>query len=134
MIVESVIERAVGDECDLYEHEFGDSQVVRARVVRVATEEEYVESCLADPLLPEASRPLTVVTGEEGRWWYEVEVVTDAKCRCGSRLPARDLLDARGIYVSRVCDSCEAAVKARYRPDVFTDLNYWTDEAVEEDE
>jgi hypothetical protein len=41
---------------------------------------------------------------------------------------------ARGIYVSPVCDSCEARIKAQYRPEVFTDGNYEAEEAIEEEE
>lgn len=54
-------------------------------------------------------------------------------CNCGSGLPSTELLDARGIYCGRVCDECEAEKRAQFRPDVFTDANYWTDEPVEED-
>ncbi len=55
------------------------------------------------------------------------------ECRCGSGLQTRVLCDARGIYVSHVCDQCEERVKSRYRSDIFTDSNYWADEAIEED-
>lgn len=55
-------------------------------------------------------------------------------CTCGSGLASRELYDARGIYCARVCDACEAAKRAGYRPDIFTDPNYWTDEPVGEDE
>lgn len=41
--------------------------------------------------------------------------------------------DARGIILTRVCPKCRAAKLAKYRPDVLTDPNYWTDEAVEPD-
>jgi hypothetical protein len=41
---------------------------------------------------------------------------------------------ARWIYVSRVCDSCEARIKAQYRPEVFTDGNYEANEPIEEEE
>ncbi len=53
-------------------------------------------------------------------------------CGCGSGLPRRDLVDARGIFCAYVCDKCEKKVQAKYRPDIFTDANYWTDEPVEE--
>lgn len=53
-------------------------------------------------------------------------------CQCGSELPSRELSDARGIYCCRVCDRCEAKEKARFRPDIFTDSNYGTDEPIEE--
>jgi len=54
-------------------------------------------------------------------------------CRCGSGQERRPLSDARGIFVCYVCDACEEKVKARYRPDIFEDPGYWTDEPVEED-
>jgi len=54
-------------------------------------------------------------------------------CRCGSGKERRALYDARGIFVSYVCDDCEREVKRHYRPDIFTDPNYWTDEPIEED-
>ena len=53
-------------------------------------------------------------------------------CPCGSGLAPRRLYDARGLYVSRACDDCEARVKARYRPEIFTDPRYETDEPINE--
>lgn len=54
-------------------------------------------------------------------------------CPCGSGLPRYDLTDARGIFCAYVCEKCEEEKRARYRPEIFTDHNYWTDEPVEED-
>ena len=54
-------------------------------------------------------------------------------CHCGSGEESEELLDARGIYVSRICSKCEEAVKRRYRPDIFTDSSYWADEPIEEE-
>lgn len=54
------------------------------------------------------------------------------QCICGSGKASWELIDARGIYVSRVCDDCEEEKKSRYRPEIFTDMGYWTDEPVEE--
>ena len=54
-------------------------------------------------------------------------------CKCESGLPWRELSDARGIYVARVCDACEERVKAKYRADIFEDSDYETDEPIEED-
>jgi len=34
------------------------------------------------------------------------------------------LMDARGIYVARVCSLCEDEVRAKYRPEIFEDGNY----------
>jgi hypothetical protein len=55
-------------------------------------------------------------------------------CSCGSGEVRRELRDARGIFCTYVCDRCERQQRAKYRPDIFTDANYWTDEPVEEDE
>jgi hypothetical protein len=55
-------------------------------------------------------------------------------CNCGSGLPRRELVDARGIFCAFVCDKCEKKKRAGFRPDIFTDSQYWTDEPVEEDD
>lgn len=59
--------------------------------------------------------------------------MTVKPCRCASGLLARDLLDARGIMVARVCDHCETSVRLKFRNEIFTDPNYWADERIEED-
>ena len=41
--------------------------------------------------------------------------------------------DARGIPLCFVCDKCKDRKLSVYRPDVLTDINYWTDEPIEED-
>jgi len=51
------------------------------------------------------------------------EVKSD-RCPCGSGKPWRRLYDARGIYVGRVCDDCEPALKSRFRTEIFTDSHY----------
>jgi len=53
-------------------------------------------------------------------------------CNCGSGLPTRALIDARGIFCCYVCDSCEEERRAKFRPEIFTSL-YETDEPIEED-
>lgn len=55
------------------------------------------------------------------------------ECNCGSGLPSEELLDARGIYCGRVCEACEAAKKAAFRPEIFTDAAYEADEPVDAD-
>lgn len=55
-------------------------------------------------------------------------------CPCGSGEQRYELVDARGIFCTFVCSKCEEKKKAKFRPDIFTDSNYWTDEPVEEDE
>jgi hypothetical protein len=42
--------------------------------------------------------------------------------------------DARGIPLCKVCDNCVDERLARYRPDVLTDSNYWSDEPIEEED
>ena len=54
-------------------------------------------------------------------------------CPCGSGEPRRELVDARGIFCTFVCDKCEEQKRAKFRPDIFEDSNYWTDEPIEED-
>lgn len=53
-------------------------------------------------------------------------------CHCGSGLPSEELLDAKGIYCCRVCDACRVERMSQFRPDVFADPDYWTDEPVDE--
>jgi len=57
----------------------------------------------------------------------------DKLCRCGSGLRRYELRDARGIFCTYVCQKCEAEKRRGYRPDIFTNSNYWTDEPVEGD-
>lgn len=57
----------------------------------------------------------------------------DKLCRCGSGLPRHALYDARAIFVAYVCDECKEEVKSHYRPDIFEDADYWTDEPVDEE-
>lgn len=44
-----------------------------------------------------------------------------------------ELLDARGIYISKVCKRCERAMMREYRPEIFTDPGYEADEDIEPD-
>jgi hypothetical protein len=48
-------------------------------------------------------------------------------------LPRFDLKDARGIFCGFVCDKCEPAKRARFRPEIFSDPSYPADEAIEPD-
>jgi hypothetical protein len=59
--------------------------------------------------------------------------LTGQDCNCGSGEPCRPLCDARGIFVSYVCDKCEEEKKKGFRPEIFTDSNYYTDEPIDED-
>ena len=55
-------------------------------------------------------------------------------CHCGSGEPWFELRDAAGIYCCRCCDRCEAAAKAKYRPEIFEDPGYECDEDKEPEE
>jgi hypothetical protein len=50
---------------------------------------------------------------------------------CNSGKYHEAVYDARGIYVGKVCEDCEKQTLAHYRPEIFTDPNYETDEPVE---
>ena len=74
MIIESTRERTMGEVFDLPRLERGPSPTARAKIVGVATEQEYLDDCLADPsLLPECLH-LMVLTNDPNRFWYRVEV------------------------------------------------------------
>lgn len=54
-----------------------------------------------------------------------------ADCGCGSRQPRRELVDARGIFCTFVCDRCEARKRREFNPEIFAgpydadDLGDW---------
>ena len=48
-----------------------------------------------------------------------------SECPCGSGEFPYILYDARGIACGHVCTKCEAAKKATYRPEVFTETRVW---------
>ena len=41
--------------------------------------------------------------------------------------------DARGIPLGVACPECRDELRAKFRPDVLTDPNYWSDEPIEEE-
>jgi len=49
-------------------------------------------------------------------------------CSCGSGEPRREVNDARGIFVSYVCDKCEKEKLKGYRREIFVNPRYWTSE------
>jgi hypothetical protein len=55
-------------------------------------------------------------------------------CTCGSNKQRRALYDARGIFCTYVCDDCEQRKMKGFRPEIFTDPRYETDEPIDEDE
>lgn len=54
-------------------------------------------------------------------------------CGCGSGHESWWEHDARGIPLARVCEACIDSKLAQYRPDVFTDPDYWADEDIDSD-
>jgi len=57
----------------------------------------------------------------------------DRLCSCGSQEFSYPLYDARGIFVTNVCEKCEDEVKRGFRPEIFTDCGYECDEPIDED-
>jgi hypothetical protein len=49
-------------------------------------------------------------------------------CPCGSGEPRSEVHDARGIFVTFVCNACEQRKLRTYRPEIFTDPNYAADD------
>ena len=62
---------------------------------------------------------------------HRLERTAEDSCVCGSGKVARWIYDARRIPVAKACPACKADKLAGYREDIFTDSNYWTDEAVD---
>lgn len=54
-------------------------------------------------------------------------------CFCGSGQTPRPAFDARGIFLTNVCDRCERDKLGEFRPEVLTDPNYWHDELIDGD-
>jgi hypothetical protein len=52
-------------------------------------------------------------------------------CSCGSGKAKSAQYDARGIFLTYTCDDCHDRKMAEFRPDVLTDLSYWTEEPIE---
>ena len=52
-------------------------------------------------------------------------------CPCGSGEYPEAVHDARGILVAYVCSKCRAGKLGKYRPDIFTDSDYWHDEPID---
>ena len=53
------------------------------------------------------------------------------ECTCESGLDSRPIYDGYGIYLCRVCDTCEEEKLSRYRRDIFT--CYTCDESIDGD-
>ena len=71
--------------------------------------------------------------GDEGLWCRGVSVYRSHAwlCGCGSRKPRYELIDARGIFCTFVCEDCEEQKKRKYRRDIFEDCTYECDEPIE---
>jgi hypothetical protein len=54
-------------------------------------------------------------------------------CPCGSGKESFWQHDARGIPLCRTCEDCHQRQMSKYRKDVLTDPNYWSDEDIEDD-
>ena len=54
-------------------------------------------------------------------------------CRCNSGKSYRQLFDAAGIYCGQVCDDCVDNIIAKYRPEIFNNPAYETNEPKEPD-
>jgi hypothetical protein len=54
-------------------------------------------------------------------------------CSCGSGEEHWAEFDARGIFLTYVCEQCRDQKLKKYRKDVLDDPNYWHDEPIDED-
>jgi hypothetical protein len=54
-------------------------------------------------------------------------------CHCGSGLERAAEFDARGIFLTYVCEKCRKEKLSRYRPEVLTDSNYWHEEPIDDE-
>lgn len=54
-------------------------------------------------------------------------------CSCGSGEVKYQQFDARGIFLTYVCNACRDEKLSHYRPDVLTNPNYAHDEPLDEE-
>ncbi len=90
-----------------------------------------VEDVVSDEL--GTSVCVTFSDGEEVAFDHAHVEPEELLCGCGSLQFFRRLYDARGIYVGRCCDACEAELRTHYRPEIFSDSSYECDEQIDED-
>lgn len=57
----------------------------------------------------------------------------EPRCYCGSGKFHRPAYDARGIFLTFVCDKCEQEKLKEFDPDVLVNPNYQTDEPIDAD-
>lgn len=53
------------------------------------------------------------------------------ECNCGSGEPRKEILDARGIFVTFACSKCRSTKLKAFRSEIFTDARYEADETIE---
>lgn len=53
------------------------------------------------------------------------------ECGCGSGKHSFPIYDGYGIYLTKVCDSCESEILRKFRTDIFE--NYECDEDIDGD-
>ena len=58
--------------------------------------------------------------------------MAERECSCGSGLTRSAVHDARGIFLTFVCNKCEQQKLRTYRPEVLTNPNYEADEPIDE--
>ena len=73
IIIESHGPRKIGELFTLPQFQDGPTGNTRAVIIREATEQEYIDDCLADPTCPPESRRLMILTGRTDIYWYAVE-------------------------------------------------------------
>lgn len=59
---------------------------------------------------------------------------TSRECNCNSGNIRYPLHDARGIFVSYVCEACEEEVQSKYRPEIFENPNYDACEPIDDED
>jgi hypothetical protein len=65
---------------------------------------------------------------------FTEHVARDPKlCFCNSGLPRHELIDARGIFCTFVCDACEDRRMKEFDVSIFRVDTYPQDEPIEED-
>ena len=69
---------------------------------------------------------------ERGEAFVMMHTFGDRTCNCGSGLPRYDLNDARGIFCGYVCARCEVGRASKFRPEIFTEHDYATNEQIED--
>jgi hypothetical protein len=53
-----------------------------------------------------------------------LELMSPNLCFCSSNPTRRPVRDARGIFCTYVCDTCETEKLARFKLEIFTDPDY----------